>query len=86
MWCPGSGVVLDCIVPDPCLLTYVNATGTIITCGGLISAHKSITIPLHKQLFSREDVHFRSIGVAPITQLRTCLIKIVTLQGGHLMW
>ena len=28
----------------------------------------------------------KSIGVAPITQLRTCIIKIVTLKGGHLMW
>ena len=27
-----------------------------------------------------------SIGVAPITQLRTCVIKIATFKGGHLMW
>ena len=27
-----------------------------------------------------------SIGVAPITQLRTYLMKIVTFNGGHLMW
>ena len=26
------------------------------------------------------------IGVAPITQFCTCLIKIVTFQGGHLLW
>ena len=26
------------------------------------------------------------IGVAPITQLRTCVIKMVTFKGGHLMW
>ena len=26
------------------------------------------------------------IGVAHIKQLRTCLIKIVTFKGGHLMW
>ena len=26
------------------------------------------------------------IGVAPITQLRTYVIKIVTFKGGHLMW
>ena len=26
------------------------------------------------------------IGVAPITQLRTCVIKIVTFKGDHLMW
>ena len=26
------------------------------------------------------------IGVAPITQLRTRVIKIVTFKGGHLMW
>ena len=26
------------------------------------------------------------IGVAPITQLCTCAIKIVIFKGGHLMW
>ena len=26
------------------------------------------------------------IGVAPIMQLRTCVKKIVTFKGGHLMW
>ena len=26
------------------------------------------------------------IGVAPITQFRTCVITIVTLKGDHLMW
>ena len=26
------------------------------------------------------------IGAAPITQLRMCVIKILTLNGGHLMW
>ena len=26
------------------------------------------------------------IGVAPITQLCMCIIKIVTFKGGHLMW
>ena len=26
------------------------------------------------------------IGVALIMQLRTCVIKIVTFKGGHLMW
>ena len=26
------------------------------------------------------------IGVAPITQLRMCVIKIVTFKGGRLMW
>ena len=25
-------------------------------------------------------------GVALITQLRTCVIKIVIFKGGHLMW
>ena len=24
VWCPGSGVVLDCIIPDICLLTYFD--------------------------------------------------------------
>ena len=27
-----------------------------------------------------------SIGVAPITQLGTCVIKIITFKGGHLIW
>ena len=27
-----------------------------------------------------------TIGVAPIAQLRTCVIKIVAFKGGHLMW
>ena len=26
------------------------------------------------------------IGVAPITRLRMCVIKIVLIKGGHLMW
>ena len=26
------------------------------------------------------------IGIAPITQLRMCVIKIVSFKGGHLMW
>ena len=26
------------------------------------------------------------IGIAPIALLRMCVIKIVTLKGGHLMW
>ena len=28
----------------------------------------------------------QQIGVAPISQLRRCVIKIVTIKGGHLMW
>ena len=32
------------------------------------------------------DLVFYIIGVAPITQLRKCLIKIVTFKGGHPMW
>ena len=35
------------------------------------------------KLFSRSNV---DIAVAPITQLRTCVIKIVTFKGGHLKW
>ena len=27
-----------------------------------------------------------AIGIAHITQLRTCVIKIVTFMGAHLMW
>ena len=26
------------------------------------------------------------IGLAPIMQLGTCVIKILTFKGGHLMW
>ena len=26
------------------------------------------------------------IGVAPNTQLRKCVIKLVSFKGGHLMW
>ena len=40
-------------IHDLCFLTYVNAIDTIIICGGLISTHKSFTIHLQKQLFSR---------------------------------
>ena len=29
---------------------------------------------------------YLNIGVAPITQLRMCVIKIVTFKEGHLMW
>ena len=31
-------------------------------------------------------VNWLSIGVAPITQLCKCIIKIVAFKGGHLMW
>ena len=31
-------------------------------------------------------IYYFIIGVAPITQLHTCIIKIVTFKGGHLMW
>ena len=27
-----------------------------------------------------------SIGVAPITQLRCCVINIITFKGSHLLW
>ena len=33
---------------------------------------------------SGDSVHI--IGVAPITQLRTCVIKIATIKNGHLVW
>ena len=33
-----------------------------------------------------QGIFIKCIGVAPITQLRTCDIKIVRLKGGHLMW
>ena len=32
-----------------------------------------------------EKAILKAIGVAPIMQLRTCVIKIVTFKGGHLM-
>ena len=34
---------------------------------------------------SKDSSDAMSIGVAPITQLRMCVIKIVTFKGGHLM-
>ena len=39
------------------------------------------------QTGSLQNFNFRaSIGVAPITQLCTCVIKKVTIKEGHLMW
>ena len=39
-------------------------------------------------LFSAEFIkqYLTVIGVAPILQLRTCVIKIVIFKEGHLMW
>ena len=31
-------------------------------------------------------VIYKNIGIVPITQLRTCVIKVVAFKGGHLMW
>ena len=49
----GQVWYLIVLIPDLCLLNYVNDTCTIIICCGLSSTHKSITIPLQKQLLSR---------------------------------
>ena len=43
----------------------------------IIPSSKSSTLHCNKDNF---------IGVAPITQLRTCVSKIVTFKGGHPMW
>ena len=32
------------------------------------------------------DLEMDIIGVAPITQLRACVIKIEAFKGGYLMW
>ena len=37
-------------------------------------------------LFLMLSCFFLDIGVAPVTQLRTCVIKIVIFMGRHLMW
>ena len=33
-----------------------------------------------------QQAHNLNIGVALVTQLRKCVIKIVLFKGGHLMW
>ena len=33
-----------------------------------------------------QHVYAAIIGVAPITKVRTCVIKIATFKRGHLMW
>ena len=33
-----------------------------------------------------DSMIIHGIGVAPTTPLRTCVIKIVTFEGGYLMW
>ena len=61
-------------------------------------ARKCHVINIHRQdhpqqksvILEHKDNHIYilaiiHIGVAPITQLRTCRIKIVTFKGGHLM-
>ena len=35
---------------------------------------------------TQSDQTVDSIGIVPITQLYTCVIKIVTFKGGQLMW
>ena len=39
-----------------------------------------------QNLARHTDQDVQCIGVAPITQLRTCVVKIETSKGGHLMW
>ena len=38
------------------------------------------------EIFPIFQLRYAAIGVAPITTLRTCIIKIETFKGGHLMW
>ena len=40
----------------------------------------------HYQVFLTCFLQVHSVGVALITQLRTCVIKIVTFKGGRPMW
>ena len=44
--------------------------------------HSFLTDGVHMWMYLNTGV----IGVAPITQLRSCVIKIVTFKGGHPMW
>ena len=46
----------------------------------------SIPTKLFLFLEQKRKLDIDSIGIAPLTQLRTCVIKIVTFKGGHLMW
>ena len=43
-------------------------------------------IPVEDLINITETRWIRFIGVDPITQLCTCVIKIVTFKGGRLMW
>ena len=56
----------------------------------LIIYYKLISIVYDGDVLKCFTVYFvrasPCIGVATITQLRTCVIKIVTFKGGHLMW
>ena len=47
---------------------------------------KTITIYAEKKSLSGPMFVPLYIVLAPITQLRMCVIKIVTFKGGHLMW
>ena len=44
--------------------------------------------PKHLQMYfpALRNLIGLGIGLAPIRQLRMCVIKIVTFKGGHLMW
>ena len=40
-----------------------------------------------QQVYYLKGIHLvQFIGVAPITHIRMCVIKIATFKGGHLMW
>ena len=42
--------------------------------------------PLFLVPFLIDGISIHIIDIAPIAQLRTCVIKTVTFKGGHLLW
>ena len=68
-------VLVFVIAPIVCGVLFVFVFGVgFFLYGEVLSIHSSFTI---------EAV---AIGVAPITQLRMCVIKLITLKGAHLLW
>ena len=70
--------------------TATKVTNKHITCltNGLSANVYNIRVSTIMPQKQASILHFAIIyiGVAPITHLRTCVMKIVTFKGGHLMW
>ena len=55
--------------------------------GFTVKGLKMLTLPLQtRRLGYQMSLIITGIGVVPITQLRTSVLKIVTLKGGHIIW